>query len=309
MTVCPVGGELFMPELPAPAPLAGLIDLHVHTTASDGALPPAQVVEMAHALGLEAVAITDHDCLDGIAEAMQAGARLAQEVIPGCELAADTPYGEMHIVGLWTLPGNPELDALLAMQQQMRECRYREILLALDRVGMPLSEDELLAEAGAGRSIGRPHIARAMVRKGYVRSVADAFRLYLSPGKAGYVERRLLKPEEILQIVKKSGATTIFAHPMSLPAPPEWIRKEAARLCSLGLLDGIEAYHPEHDRKKIQYVEKLASELDLLLSGGSDFHGAVKPAIELGVGHGQLRVPVELLLQIKKHRKQAGLAV
>ncbi len=290
-------------------PLAGFIDLHIHTTASDGTVAPAEVVETAYALGLEAVAITDHDCLNGISEAKEAGQRLGQEIIPGCELAAHTPYGEMHIVGLWAESGNPGLEELLATQREMRKTRNQEILLGLRRIGINLNDTDLAAEVDGGASVGRPHIARAIVHKGFALSVQDAFKCYLVPGKPAYVPRRLLPPEEILVVLKKAGITTIFAHPMSLPAPEAWIGREVARLTELGLLDGLEAYHPEHDRAKVQYVEKLACELGLLLSGGSDFHGTVKPKIKMGVGEGRLRVPVALLERIKARRVQVGLPV
>ncbi|MBQ4132763.1 MAG: PHP domain-containing protein [Desulfovibrionaceae bacterium] len=290
-------------------PLAGFIDLHTHTTASDGTATPAEVVETAHGLGLDAIAITDHDCMDGVAEAVQTGLRLGQTVIPGCELAAHTPYGEMHIVGLWAEPGHKTLNNLLKEQQAMRELRFQEILAGLHRVGINLNKDEVAAETGGGNSVGRPHIARALLRKGYAHSVQDAFKRYLVPGKAGYAPRRLLSPDEVLTALKEAGVTTVFAHPMSLPAPEGWVRKEAERLHMLGLLDGIEAYHPEHDKAKVQYVEQLAADLGLLLSGGSDYHGTVKPKIRLGFGEGRLRVPVELLAKMKSYRENIGLPV
>ena len=157
--------------------------------------------------------------------------------------------------------------------------------------------------------MGRPHIARVLVKKGFARSVPEAFRHYLVPGKPGYVARELLLPEEVMHALKQAGATTVIAHPMSLPAPTAWIGGEVARLAEAGLLDGIEAYHPEHNAAKVRYVENLAADLGLLLSGGSDYHGLVKPKISLGRGEGALRVQRALLDKIKAHRRALGLLV
>jgi Predicted metal-dependent phosphoesterases (PHP family) len=275
------------------------VDLHIHSTASDGTDTPSALVQQAFSLGLEAIALTDHDTMDGVSEGSAEAEKVGLEFIPGCELAAYTPFGEMHIVCLWMDPEKKDIASLLAWQNKMREARNREILEMLKTVGIDISYEELESENG---SMGRPHIARAILRRGYANSLQDAFKRFLVPGRAAFVPRKLMQPEEILETVKKSGVTTVFAHPMALPAPKTWLEQLVESLAETRLLDCLEAYHPEHDNSKTRYVEGLAARHKLLLSGGSDYHGLVKPKVQLGRGEGKLRVPVELLNLMKKQR-------
>lgn len=273
--------------------------MHIHSTASDGTDSPAQIVRLADDLGLEAIALTDHDTVDGLLEAQLVGQELGLEVIAGCELAARTPYGEMHIVGLWVNPEQSDFLELLAAQTKMRDERNREILALLSKLGIQIKIEEL--ETGSG-SVGRPHIARILCKRGFASSVSDAFKRYLGAGKRAYVPRKLMSPAEVLEVLKKNGATTVFAHPMSLPAPIEWVDNTLAVLGGDGLLDALEVYHPEHNQLKTATVMELVKKHHLLMSGGSDYHGKVKSNVSLGRGNGSLRVPAHFLDELKKKR-------
>ena len=289
-----------------PNSLHGCIDLHTHSSSSDGTDTPAQIVREAKKIGLAAIALTDHDTVDGVPEACAAGLECGVEVVPGCELAAETPYGEMHILAFWPKLDNADFLQLLKRQRQMREQRNHEVLEKLKTFAINIDVAELTAESGGNaNSIGRPHIAKSLVSKKFALSIADAFNKYLAAGRKAYVERKLMQPEEVLFALKKAGATTVLAHPMALPAPLHWFEERLAFFSSQGLLNALEAYHPEHNAAKSATAVGLAKKFNLLLSGGSDYHGKVKPNIHLGKGTGSLRVPFELLELLKKSRAMA----
>lgn len=283
--------------------IQGCIDLHIHSSFSDGTDTPAQIVRSAKQLGLAAIAITDHDTIDGVAEAEAAGLECGLEVIPGCEIAAETPYGEMHILAFWPDLENADFLQFLESQRLMRHARNSEILEKLKKFAINIDLAELAANSGGKlNSIGRPHIAKSLVSKKFALSIPDAFNKYLAAGRKAYVERKLMPPIEVFSVLKKAGATTIFAHPMALPAPLSWFEEQIANFSNLGLLDGLEAYHPEHDAAKLATTVGLAKKYKLLLSGGSDYHGKVKPTIYLGKGTGALRVPYRLLELLEESR-------
>ena len=286
--------------------IKGCIDLHIHSTSSDGTDTPAQIVQQAKKIGLAAIALTDHDTVDGVFEASATGLECGLEVIPGCEIAAETPYGEMHILALWPNLENAAFLQLLAGQRQMREQRNWEILQKLKTFAINIDLAELAAEGGGNaNSIGRPHIAKSLVGKKFALSIPDAFNKYLAAGRKAYVERKLMQPVEVLSVLKKAGATTVFAHPMALPAPLDWLEGQLAFFSGEGLLNALEAYHPEHNAAKSATAVGLAKKFKLLLSGGSDYHGNVKPNIQLGKGTGSLRVPLHLLELLKESRGMA----
>ncbi len=283
--------------------IKGCIDLHIHSTSSDGTDTPTQIVQQAKKIGLAAIALTDHDTIDGVPEACRAGLECGLEVIAGCEIAAETPYGEMHIVALWPDLENNTFLQLLAKQHQMREQRNWEILEKLKAFAINIDASELTANSGGdSNSIGRPHIAKILVNKKFALSISDAFNKYLADGRKAYVERKLMQPVEVLSILKAVGATTVFAHPMALPAPLYWLEAQLATFSGEGLLNALEAYHPEHNAAKYATAVGLAKKFKLLLSGGSDYHGKVKPNIQLGKGTGSLRVPLHLLELLKESR-------
>jgi predicted metal-dependent phosphoesterase TrpH len=283
------------------------VDLHTHSTASDGEDSPSALVEKAWRAGLAAVALTDHDTVSGLDEAAEAGKRLGLEFVRGCEIAVSTPYGEAHLLGLWLPERLPRLGPALAAWRETRLERSRLMAEKLTRAGMPLSHDEILELAG-GAAVGRPHIAALMVRKGFVASVGEAFSQYLADDKPLYVPRRLPSPEEGLSALQAEGATTVLAHPMLLRAPERWLEAFVADLARLGL-DALEAYHSDHGPGEVRRVLALAGQYGLALSGGSDYHGEARCGAVLGRARDGMRVPGELMENLKAARRARGLPV
>jgi len=276
------------------------IDLHTHTTASDGTLNPADLVRKAASIGLWAVAITDHDTVGGLSQALQAGRETGVEVIPGCELSIDFPTGQMHILGLF-LPDPPTgLKATLQDLQDRRNNRNDRILARLREAGVDVDLQEIQELAGEA-SIGRPHIARVLLQKGVVESIDQAFREYIGPGGAAYIPKDKLEPEKAIRILKQEGATVILAHPYSLELDTPELRELLGRLKEQGL-DGMEALYTDHTPEQTRTYLQLCQEYDLLVSGGSDFHGSVKEGVELGTGRGNLDLPYSLVRRMRRAR-------
>lgn len=281
------------------------IDLHTHSNASDGTDSPAELVAGAATAGLAAVALTDHDTLSGLDEAEDAARRQGIEFIRGCELSTRTDYGEMHILGLWLPRQAPALENRLTDIRHKRDNRNARILEKLAGLGIAISMDELLHEA-QGESVGRPHIAALLVKKGVVPSMKAAFDEYLGSSGRAYLPREVLEPEEAVRLMAGLGATVSLAHPCLKPVPPGWLEAFVLRLKDCGL-SALEAYHSEHSDADIRTCVDLARRLDLGLSGGSDYHGRNKPRIRLGVGYGGLRVPTAILEDLKDRRRRQGL--
>lgn len=282
-----------------PAKLAGCVDLHVHSTASDGTDTPTELVYKAAALGLVAIALTDHDTLAGLDEARAAAAKTDLELVPGCELSTMTPYGEVHLLAFWP-DETPQALAALEIQKQYRRERNLAILRRLAELGINLAEQDLLAES-AGDIVGRPHIAAALLRLGVVKTRAEAFARFLGRDGAAYVPRKLLSPLEGLRLLRSLNAVTALAHPLLLRAPLNWLGQCVGELAAAGL-DALEAYHPEHSAANVRQAVDLAAANGLLLCGGSDYHGKSKSNIAMGSGKGGLRVPVSLLDKLKERR-------
>jgi predicted metal-dependent phosphoesterase TrpH len=283
------------------------VDLHTHSTASDGTDSPSALVEKAAQQALAAVALTDHDTVSGLAEAVEAGQRFSLEVVRGCEIAVATPYGEAHILGLWLPEKLPHLTPALEKWRFCRLERNRLMAEKLTAAGMPVTHEEILELAG-GDSVGRPHIAALMVKKSFVSSPQEAFSKYLADGKPLYVPRELPSPPEGLAKLQMEKATTVLAHPMLLRAPRKWLDGFVAELARLGL-DALEAYHSDHAPEDIRRSLMLAERYGLALSGGSDYHGEVRGGVVLGRGRGGMRVPVELMEKLKHMRRAKGLPV
>lgn len=275
-----------------------LVDLHVHTTASDGSLPPAAVVALAREAGLAAIAITDHDTVAGVAEAVASGEREGVEVLPGLEVSAELSGGTMHILG-YSLDATDAalLDGLRRFQDNRNE-RNPRILARLADLGMPVRLEDVAAHAG-GEVVGRPHIAQAMLDAGYVRSVEEAFDRYLARGSSAYVERRRAQPEEAVRLIRDAGGLAVLAHPKQLRRTWRQTRDITARLADCGL-EGLEVYHPDHSADESSTYRLLAESLGLVVVGGTDFHGHARQSIRLGVGRGSLRVSYEAVEQIRE---------
>lgn len=274
------------------------IDLHTHSTASDGSVKPMDLVEMAVERRLTTLALTDHDTLEGIEEARAAAASVDLDLVPGTELSLNYTRGGMHMVVLWLEPGSGPLQDRLARLQTGRAERNERIVRLLNEHGMDITLEEVEAEAGGG-SVGRPHIAAVMMAKGYVASVADAFDRWLAAGKPCYVGRPRLDPEEAIELSRSSGAVPVLAHPhtLNINRAPE-MAAILERLRRAGLV-GLEAiYSSYHQHERDGYAD-LARRFDLVPSGGSDFHGTYKPGLELGTGYGDLFVPESVVEELR----------
>ena len=285
------------------------VDLHTHSHVSDGSETPSEVVRLAANAGLRAVALTDHDILSGLEEAREAAERHDIELVPGVELSLDWTSvlpdadrrGGMHMVVLWVDDEPGPLQDRLADLRRGREERNHTILERLAQLGIDVSMEEVLARAGDG-SVGRPHIAGVMVDRGYVPDIATAFELYLGHGAPAYVSRKRLGIEEAISLARASGGVPVLAHPHTLELDDDSQLEDLLRhLRSLGLV-GVETHHSatEPDRRRI--LRRMADRVGLLPSGGSDFHGAYKPGIHIGVGCGDLHVPDEFLEGLRAQR-------
>ncbi|MEO7368612.1 MAG: PHP domain-containing protein [Gemmatimonadaceae bacterium] len=250
----------------AVAAQSGEVDLHMHSTASDGALAPADVVAAAHNAKLAAIALTDHDTLDGIPEATAAANAVGIRVVPGVELSAHDGAREIHVLALHVSNPAP-LEIRLASFRRSRETRAQRIVDRLNEIGVPIEIESVMAEA-AGGAVGRPHVARALIKTGKVRDSREAFDRYLGAGKSAFVEKERLEIREAIAITHDAGAIAVWAHP-----GPEGRRERLEPLVEMGL-DGIEVRHPGHNSEDTLRLAALADFFGILYSGGSDWHGA-----------------------------------
>jgi Predicted metal-dependent phosphoesterases (PHP family) len=282
------------------------IDLHTHSTASDGTDSPAEMVRKALAAGLSALGLTDHDTVGGLDELRRAGAEAGLRVVPGVELSASAPPGSgpLHLVGLW-LPERPEnLLRLLRWVLDAREDRNREVADKLAALGTGVTYDEVRELAGG--VVGRPHFAQALLRRRAVTSLEEAFRRYLGRWGKAYAPKAKLTPAQALEALRADGATPVLAHPGLLGLSPAELEPVVRHLRDLGL-EAIEVHYPEHSPRQMDQYAALAGRLGLLPSGGSDYHGAVKPGLLLGRGKGSLCVPDSVLDRLCEHRAKQGL--
>ncbi len=281
------------------------IDLHTHSTASDGTASPAEVVRLAAAAGLSAVALTDHDTVEGLDEAAAEAERSGVRLVRGCEISCDTGGrvpGTMHLLVYFLDASAGEADDDLAARplparfrwlQQARNARNERIVAVLGDHGIDVSLDEVLAEAGDG-SVGRPHVAAVLVRTGAVSSVDEAFEVWLGKGRPAYVERERLGIGEALALAEASGGITSVAHPDSLGLTADALDAFVGELAAAGL-DALEAVYGRYSPAERMAFTDLAARHDLAITGGSDFHGVYKPDLSVGTGTGDLVVPDELL--------------
>lgn len=274
------------------------IDLHVHTTLSDGTLTPSEVVRAAQRIGLRAIAITDHDTLRGNQEAIEEGSKLGVEVVPGVEVSVDFPGGTMHVLGYYVGLNCSPLIKVLKRIENARHERNKEILDKLGRLGMPLDYEEIRTVASEG-PVGRPHIAQALIQRNYVASVREAFDKYLKKGAPAYADRLRFSETEAVRSICQAGGIAVLAHPGTLNCSgAESLSAIVERIVSVGV-EGVEAYYPSHSIEMQRICESLAEQHDILVTGGTDFHGAISPENTLGSGYGDLFVPYSLLEKMK----------
>lgn len=280
----------------------GWIDLHTHTTASDGSLTPTQLVEAAVTVGLRAVAVTDHDTSDGVPEALEAGTRLGIRVVPGIEISAQLAGGTLHVLGYEIDQHETRFAAGIAHLKQARADRNPKIIQKLQEMGIPISLEQVEEKSG-GDLIGRPHIAETLVDLGAVRTAQEAFDRYLGSDAKAYVHKYRLEPGAAFELISGAGGIPVMAHPYQTRREGEDLRRLVANLKELGLA-GIEIYYTNHTPAQTAYYQELSQEFDLVPTGGTDFHGKINQEIVLGWGRGELRVPARLLEEID--RRVAG---
>jgi predicted metal-dependent phosphoesterase TrpH len=265
-----------------------MIDLHIHSTASDGSLSPREVARAGKAAGLTIMALTDHDAAGGVEDFLDETRKLGILGVPGIELSAEVPAGQLHLVGLGFDYRNPELQAKFARMLNGREARNALMLEAFNANGIDLTFDEVKAFAGEDL-VSRVHFAQALIQRGLVADLAEAFERYLGKGALCYRDRLRYTPKECIEMITKAGGMVIMAHPLSLTT--DWAALEAAIVEFKGYgLRGIECFYSTYDTETTVALLRLARRHHLLPSVASDFHGAPKPTIFLG----QLHVSPEL---------------
>ena len=276
------------------------IDLHTHSNASDGSMAPAEVVRHAKAAGLSAIALTDHDTTDGLAEAQEEAARAGLELVCGIELSADYET-EMHILGYFIDPSSPALAAELAELKRFRAERNRAMLARLRELGFDLGDEETVRLSGASSvaNLGRVPMARAMVAKGYAESIKACFEQYLRSGKAGYLARQRLSARDCIGLIRAAGGIAVLAHPIQLRLETDALDALLAELVGYGL-GGLECHYTDHDEAHTAAYLRLADQHGLAVTGGSDFHAENKPHIPIGTVYGGRRVPYEILEALKE---------
>ncbi|MEW5725073.1 MAG: PHP domain-containing protein [Thermodesulfobacteriota bacterium] len=281
-----------------------LIDLHVHTTASDGSHEPARLVDLAREIGLKALGVTDHDTVDGLDQALVRGRETGFEVVPGIEISSEFSPGTMHMLGYFVDHLQTSFTSRLNELQEARRRRNPQMVEKLNGLGFGLTLAEVEAAAGGGQ-VGRPHFARVMVAKGYVPDSKEAFDKYLAKGRPAYMDKFRLSPAESIALIAQAGGLAVLAHPLTLKLAPAELENLVAGLKEAGLA-GIEVYYSEHTPQMALKYLALAAKFDLAPTGGSDFHGDSKGGISLGRGFGNLAVPYAFLDGLKKRRKAAS---
>lgn len=269
------------------------IDLHTHTTASDGSLDPSELVRAAHEAGLAAVAITDHDTVDGVARALQAGRKLDIEVVAGVELSTDLADRVVHVLGYFVDPDESGLREKLDWARGVRASRNEKIVARFLELGIPMTMKEVAAKAG-GDVVGRPHFAQVLVEKGVVKTIQKAFDIYLDRAGKAYIPKFRFQPAESIALIRNAGGLPVLAHPGDYHWRPLALDEQLATLVPMGLA-GLEVLYSTHTPSQVQIFLDLARHHDLAPTGGSDFHGDSKPIIRLGRGFGDLSVPYEWL--------------
>jgi hypothetical protein len=270
----------------------GGVDLHIHTTASDGVLTPAEVVGVALEKGLSAIAITDHDTTDGLDEALEAARGHELEVIPGIELSAQQGSREVHILGYYVNHRDRDLQEKLEVLRRARRERARKMVGKLAGMGLPVSWERVLEIAGDSSAFGRPHVAQALQEKGYVGSINEAFYKLIGLGGPAYVARYKLSPTQALEIIRAAGGLPVVAHP--------WRQEDVVvRLAGCGLV-GLEAYYPRYSHEEREELAKLGQQYGLIATGGTDFHGYEQNG---PLSLGDVPVPADAVERLRALRK------
>jgi predicted metal-dependent phosphoesterase TrpH len=275
---------------------SGGVDLHSHTTASDGTLTPRELVRLAARQGVCALGVTDHDSTEGLPEALEEAARVGLEIVPGLEINCDVPGSEIHVLGYYVDWQAEWFQAFLTQQRAERAARVHRMVERLTKLGMPLTADEVFAICKEG-SPGRPHVAQAMVERGYVKSVREAFDRWLHANGPANVPRHRLTPVEAVQVIRRAGGVPVLAHPGVAD------RDEIIPALVAAGLAGIETYYPEHSAAQIEAYGRTCRRLGLVATGGSDYHG---PHTGRAGTIGSPHVAVEVWEALKAKARELG---
>ena len=282
-----------------------MIDLHTHSTVSDGTDPPERIPELAAEAGCSAVALTDHDSLAGVAPATRRADELGVTLVAGCEVSCRSAgTGGMHVLVYFVDDEDSPLGRELV---RLREDRRRRNLALADRLvalGIPVTYDMAVARAGGESGLGRPHFAAAMVEVGAADSIDDAFDRYLSNTRPGFVPKARLEPAEVARLAHHSGGVAVLAHPFSLGLDRAGLARVVGELAEAGFA-GLEVVYGRYSPRQRQELGHLARRFDLVPTGGSDHHGTIKPDLRVGTGQGDLRVPDRVLVDLEDRRPDA----
>lgn len=276
-------------------------DLHIHTTASDGDLSPHEIVLLAKTQGLSAMAVTDHDTTSGLSEAMTDAEKLGITLIPGIEISAVYDPGTLHILGYFSdIPLG--LEKALSDVQHARAKRAPKIIEKLNELGVRITLDDVMQIAGDAQ-LGRPHIAKALINNGSVKNFEEAFSRYLAKGKPAYIDKKKMTWDEALVLIKAYGGVSVLAHPFTLCLNANELRSFVETLAAHGL-SGIEVYYPEHTKAQKKLYASISRSLNLLTTGGTDFHGSNRNASMPGDSGVDMETVDQIFRLINKNRKQ-----
>ena len=281
----------------------GYVDLHLHTTASDGVRTPSEVVRYAKSKQLQAIAVTDHDTIEGLEEALSEGDRIGFEVIPGIEISAEFSPGSMHLLGYFLDIHHPLLIEKLKNLQEARAERNPKIVQKLNRLGIQLNYDDVV-EASGGGQVGRPHFAQVLLERGYVRSIQEAFERFLKKGAPAYADKFRFRASEAIHFINESNGVAVIAHPNTLGVNGNSALETLLLELVKEGLRGIEVYYPEHSSTDIARYKFLAEKYGLVMTGGTDYHGMEGNELDIGVGRGDMRLPYSIVEELKTAQNQ-----
>jgi 3',5'-nucleoside bisphosphate phosphatase len=283
-----------------------MIDLHTHSTVSDGSDPPARIPELAIEAGCSAVALTDHDSLDGIGAARIRAAELGVRLVPGCEISCrSVGPGGMHVLVYFVEDdGGPLAEELIRLRGD-RLRRNVGLAERLRTLGLPITYEGVVAEAGGEAGVGRPHFATVLVKAGVADSIDDAFDRFLANGRPGYVPKSRLNATDVARLARASGGVAVLAHPYSLGLTGTDLAEAVGGLADAGFA-GLEAIYGRYSPRQRQDLSNLARRFDLVVTGGSDHHGTIKPDLTVGTGRGDLSVPDSILDELEARRPNAA---
>ena len=275
-----------------------MIDLHCHSVFSDGTYTPEELLDAAEEIGLTAVALTDHDTVSGIPDALEASRGKQVRFVPGVEISGEIDHGALHILGLFVDHRDETLNQMLAFAENERFQRNVNIAARLQALGMNITVDEVAAEASPG-VMGRPHFATIMIRKGYVATMGEAFVRYLGKDGAAFVPKTRIPREKAIPVIRGASGIPVLAHPDQTHRGGKELDELLSALRGLGLV-GMETHYSGYTTERMRDFRQTAERIGLLESGGSDFHGAVKPSLSLGTGPGNLHVPDQFYFDLLK---------